>query len=240
MFLVLLMKSEWACLGIVPVQKRNITSTTMVGKSDYILIGIPRAIRVWARHYNEKTERHLKRVCLFCASEQLKQSNTHRGSDWRSEGEWEDKKRMLLKINWNNTTLKQPNTIQIRQTRPNLKYKQQQKLLKQWQRQQSLKSQNQTSTRHETPQKACPKGGKASHLYSNTLCLTLVPGVPVKLKAVVCLFPQSFTEWTHSLPHSNNWDCSPATFKTLKEGTARDVSQPHLVGLKTTLALLTH
>jgi len=44
-----------------------------------MLVSVPRAIRVWARDYNKKTKRHLKWIYFCCASEQLKQSNTHRG-----------------------------------------------------------------------------------------------------------------------------------------------------------------
>lgn len=59
------MKSDWACLDIFPVHKMNTTFTTKSGKSDDMLISVPRAIRVWVRDYNEK-ETSQENMFILC------------------------------------------------------------------------------------------------------------------------------------------------------------------------------
>lgn len=83
------MKSVSACSDIFLVYKMNITLATVTGRSDDMLVSVPRAIRVGVRDYNKKTKRHLKWIYFCCASEQLKQNNTHRGfklEQWGGKG----------------------------------------------------------------------------------------------------------------------------------------------------------
>lgn len=65
----------------------NVTFATIAGRSDDMLISVPRAIRVWVTDYNKNTKRHLQWMYFCCAWEQPKQNNTHGGFRLEQWGE---------------------------------------------------------------------------------------------------------------------------------------------------------
>lgn len=86
LILVPLMKSVWACSDTFPVYTVNITLATITGRSDDMLISVPRAIRVWVRDYMRK-QRDIASGSISAVPQSSWSRATPTGdSDWSGAG----------------------------------------------------------------------------------------------------------------------------------------------------------
>lgn len=89
----------------------NITFATITGRSDDLLISVPRAIGVWVRDYNEKTETSQVDIFLLCL--RAVEAEQHPQGIQTRAGERAGNERMVLKKTKHKQTQKTENKLAL-------------------------------------------------------------------------------------------------------------------------------